>query len=184
MSHLGKSAWWLAKATRGAALTAAFVLGACAATAVQTAANDDGAGPSAAAPASQPASNAATVVSLADAPTRQVGGGKAVIRFLARGKNAFLGKLEMAASGKVPEHRDATEEYIHVISGGGTIWIEDKPHTLAAGSTVYMPANAKVRYENGAQRLVALQVFAGPQPASKYNKWQPVANKSKSTPDQ
>lgn len=153
------------KAGQLSATFAAFLLGACAATTVQSVASD--------APTTAQAA-AATVVHLDAAERRQVGGGKASIVLLARGNNAFLGKLLMAAGGKVPEHRDATEEYIHVLSGGGTIYIEDQPSTLKAGSTVYMPANAKVRFENGPQPLVALQVFAGPQPAAKYNKWQVV----------
>jgi len=153
---------------RWAALLGAFALGACAATAAQSAADNS------LSQTAEKTSRAATVIALDDAPARQVGGGKAVIRLLARGRNAFLGKLEMAGGAKVPEHRDATEEYIHVLDGGGTIFIEDKPTAIKAGSTVFMPANAKVRYENGPQKLVVLQVFAGPAPAAKYDKWQPV----------
>ncbi len=154
------------KSNQWVGLSAAFVLGACAATTAQSVATDATKGT---------AAGAASVVHIGDAPMRQVGGGKATIAMLARGNNAFLGKLEMAAGGKVPEHRDATEEYIHVLAGSGTIYIEDQPSTVRPGSTVYMPANAKVRFENGAERLVAVQVFAGPAPASKYDKWQPVS---------
>lgn len=154
-------------------LAAAFALGACAATSVQSIASD---GPAAVAPSSKPTATA-TIVHLESAEARQVGGGKAQIALLARGHNAFVGKLEMAGNGKVPEHRDATEEYIHVLSGGGTIYIEDQPSVLRSGSTVFMPANAKVRFDNGPERLVALQVFAGPGPAAKYDKWQRVASK-------
>jgi len=35
-----------------------------------------------------------------------------------------------------------------------------------------MPAHAKVRYDNGQDELVALQIFAGPAPATKYAPWQ------------
>ena len=147
-----------------AGLGAAFVLGACAATTAQSVASGGFSG----------SPSAATVIHLEGAETREVGGGKASIKFLARGQNAFVGKLQMAAGGKVPEHRDATEEYIHVLSGGGTIFIEDKPSTLKAGTTVYMPAGAKVRFDNGPEPLVAVQVFAGPGPAAKYDKWQAV----------
>ena len=97
--------------------------------------------------------------------------GLASIQILAQGENAFVGLLKMAPGGAVPEHRDATEEYIHILKGSGTIYINDKPHPTEPGTTVYMPAGAKVRYQNGAQELVALQVFAGPQPAAKYNSW-------------
>jgi quercetin dioxygenase-like cupin family protein len=88
---------------------------------------------------------------------------------LARGENAFVARLEMLAGGKVPVHRDATEEYIHVLQGTGKITIDGKTQDLGPGSTVYMPAKAEVSYVNGAENLVVLQVFAGPGPAKKYD---------------
>ncbi len=146
---------------------AAFVLGACAATAVQSVADSSPAARSAATP-----SAAATVIGLDAAEKREVGGGKAAVRLLAQGRNAFVGRLELAAGGKVPEHRDATEEFIHVLQGNGAMWIDDREYAVKTGTTVYMPAGAKVRFSNGPARLVALQVFAGPAPAAKYDKWQ------------
>lgn len=77
----------------------------------------------------------------------------------------------MNGGGAVPQHRDETEEYIYVLEGGGTITIDGTASSLSPGSIVYMPANAEVSYENGPEPLVALQVFAGPQPASKYDRW-------------
>ena len=99
--------------------------------------------------------------------------GRARVTILARGLEAFVGRLEMDAGAAVPEHRDATEEYIHVLEGSGTITIDDVEHPLAAGDTVYMPANAKVSFQNGDAPLVGLQVFAGPEPAAKYEAWTP-----------
>ncbi len=113
----------------------------------------------------------ATVVHLEDAEARSPESKKAKITFLARGDNAFVGKLELDAGGKVPVHRDATEEYIHVLEGSGTISIDGVEHALKPGSTVYMPANAEVHYTNGPEKLVAIQVFAGPEPAAKYDGW-------------
>ncbi len=136
----------------------AFVLGACAATAVQTQQRAS-------------AQRAPTVVSLKEAPKAAAPNDKAFIQHLAKGDNAYLGRLEMEPGAQVPEHRDATEEYIHVLAGQGTITIDDRAYELKAGSTVYMPANAKVRYQNGAERMVAIQVFAGPAPSAKYEKW-------------
>mgnify|MGYP002632531079 CR=1 FL=1 len=163
------------------AVAIAFILGACTGTAAYTAATQSptrGAGASAVAlPGIPPAqaSGVPTVVALQDTEQRQVGGGKASVRFLAHGAQAWLGKLEMAAGGKVPLHRDATEEYIHVLAGGGVITIDGKVSTIGPGTTVFMPAGAQVTYQNGPARLVALQVFAGPAPAAKYNRWQKVA---------
>lgn len=114
----------------------------------------------------------ASVRSLAEVEHRRRGGGE--IFLLARGQHAFVGKLEMAPGGEVPEHRDPTEEYIHILEGGGTFMIDDQVHAVGPGSTIYMPADAKVSFKNGDARLVAIQVFAGPEPAAKYEAWTPV----------
>lgn len=120
------------------------------------------------------AAAAAAVTPLSAVEQRQKGGGAAKIWALARGHNAFLGKLEMAPGGKVPEHRDATEEYIHILSGGGTFTIDGQTHAVGPGTTIYMPANALVSFDNGPEPLVAIQVFAGPEPAAKYDAWDRV----------
>ena len=79
------------------------------------------------------------------------------------------------ANSEVPEHRDATEEYIYVLSGHGSITIDSKTSALGPGSAVYMPANAKVSFANGSETMTAVQVFAGPSPAQKYDSWAGVS---------
>ncbi len=140
-----------------------FALGACATAAVQSA-------PTAAA---ADASGAATVIALEAAERRTAPNGKATITHLARGENAYLGRLEMEGGGAVPTHRDPTEECIHVLEGGGLMRIDGVEHEISAGTTIYMPADAEVSYTNGPERLVAIQVFAGPAPAAKYEAWKP-----------
>lgn len=149
--------------TRILTLVVAFIAGACAGTAIHGAATEGR--------APVPAAPAATVVHATAAEHRQVGGGKADIYLYARGANAFVGRLEMAGGGSVGTHRDPTEEYIHVLQGGGRITIDGQTHEIRPGTTVFMPAGAEVRFENGPERLVALQVFAGPAPAAKYDAW-------------
>lgn len=157
---------------RNLAIAIAFVVGACTGTVLHTAADE--------LPDRKPrpidpvTPGTTSVVAMDKAVHRQVGGGKAEVWLLARGNNAFVGRLDLAPGFKVPTHRDPTEEYIHVLNGGGTITIDGKKHELKPGMTVYMPANAEVSYTNGPAQLVALQVFAGPSPADKYNKWQEV----------
>ena len=90
-----------------------------------------------------------------------------------QGDHAFVGRLELAAGAAVPEHRDATEEYIVVLQGGGTMHIDGLAHTIAAGDAVYMPANALVSFTNGPKPTVAIQVFAPPGPEAKYDAWTP-----------
>ncbi len=162
-------------------LAIGLLVGACAGTAAQSVATDAAAPAAAGAqlgvrPGLPPAtpSTSPTVWPLEASARRQVGGGKGRVAVLAHGTNAWLGKLEMAAGGRVPLHRDATEEYIHVLSGGGVITIDGQARRIGPGTTVTMPANAAVSYANGPTPLVALQVFAGPAPAAKYNRWTQV----------
>lgn len=148
-----------------------FLLGACATAAVESVAAEPE--PQPAPPAQvEPAGPPTSVVALEDAPTRNSPSGSATIAHLARGNNAYLGRMELAAGATVPEHQDTTEEYIHVLAGAGTITIDGSAHAIATGTTVYMPANATVSFQNGEAPMVALQVFAGPAPAAKYDAWQ------------
>lgn len=113
-----------------------------------------------------------TVIPFDEAERRRSPSGTASIAILARGKNAFIGRLEMEPGGEVPEHSDATEEFVHVLQGGGTLYIDHKKYSIGPGTTIYMPADAIVRFEGSpGQPLVALQVFAGPEPANKYDEW-------------
>lgn len=97
--------------------------------------------------------------------------GKASVTEWARGEKAWLGLLTLDAGAAVPEHHDLTEEYIHVLEGTGTLTMDGVDHQLAPGTSVVMPAGATVRYQNGPQKLVAVQVFAGPESADKYAGW-------------
>lgn len=150
-------------------LSLAFVLGACAGTTASVVATPLAGSTSPL--SSEGAPDTPSVVAEGAAASRVAGSGKARITELVRGQNAFLGRLWLAAGAAVPEHRDGTEEYLHVLSGGGVLTIDDQEYMLSPGSTVFMPAKAKVSYKNGSEELVALQVFAGPEPAAKYDDW-------------
>jgi len=152
-------------------LVAMFVLGACASVVVQTSASK----PAREDPIEPPsAAGEPEVIALEAAPRAIAPNGSASITHLARGHNAYLGKLEMEAGGAVPVHRDPTEEFIHVLQGRGTMTIEGREYAITPGTTVYMPAGVEVSYRNGDEPLVALQVFAGPEPAAKYDAWTPA----------
>ena len=115
--------------------------------------------------------DAAAVVALDAAPQRIAPNGKARLRILAEGELAFVGHLSMDAGARVPEHADASEEYIHVLEGSGTVTIDGVEHAVGPGSTIYMPAGARVSFANGDAPLAGLQVFAGPGSATKYLGW-------------
>ena len=108
------------------------------------------------------------------ATQKVLGGGKAKIEILSKGKAAFLGRLTIAPGVHIPEHRDETEEYLYFLQGGGELYIEGKKLLVTAGDSIYMPAKALVSYKNGSLETVVIQVFAGPSPAKKYDRWEPI----------
>ena len=99
---------------------------------------------------------------------------RAQIKPLARGSNAFIGELTIAPGAKVPTHRDQTEEYLYVLSGGGTMTLDGQTHSVKPGDVIFMPAGAEVSFVNGKEVTKVLQVFAGPSPASKDDGWQQI----------
>jgi mannose-6-phosphate isomerase-like protein (cupin superfamily) len=116
-----------------------------------------------------------SVLDAAAAPRARAPHGKAEIRHLARGDAAYLGLLRMDPSAAVPLHRDATEEYIYVLEGSGVMSIDGERFEVKANTAVFMPANAEVSFQNGDTTMVAVQVFAGPGPAAKYEAWEALA---------
>ena len=114
------------------------------------------------------------IIDLQSVEKRQVGQGKAVIELMKTGQSAFIGRLSLAPNAQVPQHRDPTEEYLIIEQGYGVITIDGHQSKVKKGDLIYMPANAEVSFVNGDQKLIALQIFAGPQSAEKYNKWKTV----------
>lgn len=115
------------------------------------------------------------VISLTDAPERVHPSGKARVRHLSTaGAQAWVGLLELDAGGRVPTHRDDSDEIVHFVEGGGTLWIDGTPHTVGPGDTVTMPSGVEVRFEARPDSAVkVLQVFAPPASAKKYDAWTP-----------
>ncbi len=118
-----------------------------------------------------------SITPLDKAPWKQHPDSKAVVRFLATPKlnstkSAFVSHLTMQPGSSVPEHRDFTEEYIFMLEGSGTIWMDDVKHEVKKGDLIYMPANAKVRFQaSKSEKVKVLQIFAPPGPEKKYDTW-------------
>ena len=99
--------------------------------------------------------------------------GKAKVAKLVQGNNAYLGLIELAPGASVPLHRDVTEEYLYLLNGSGVITIDGDSYEIETGSTVCMQQNSEVSYENSnAETSRFIQIFAGPEPASKYENWE------------
>lgn len=113
----------------------------------------------------------ASAVALESAPEALSPPKTARIRHLARGHNAYVGHLELDAGARVPLHRDASEEFIYILEGGGRMTIDGQAFVVGPGMTIYMPANAEVSFDNGETKTVGLQIFAGPASADKYQGW-------------
>ena len=109
-------------------------------------------------------------------PTQEKGwltspNGMARVLRLAEGEGAFFAVMELEPGASVPLHRDSTEEYILLMDGGGTLSLDGVSHELAPGSVVYMKPNAEVSFVNGPRKSRVFQIFAGPEPARKYDSW-------------
>ena len=63
--------------------------------------------------------------------------------------------------GHLCPHRHAQAEVYHIISGNGTMQIDDREEKVAAGSVVYIPGDAKhgIRNEDPTEELKWLYVF-------------------------
>ena len=113
------------------------------------------------------------VVSMDAAPVRVVPSGKAKVRMMSMpGAQAFVGILEMDAGASVPVHRDADDEFVYVLEGGGALFLNGERFDIKTGDLVTMPGNAEVHFEastEGPTRV--LQVFAPADSAKKYEKW-------------
>ncbi len=102
--------------------------------------------------------------------------GKARMLKMAEGKNAFFAILMLEPGAAIPFHRDSTEEYILIMEGGGTLTMDGQSYTLEEGSVAYMRPNAEVAFLNGTRQTFGFQIFAGPEPASKYTTWVDLAD--------
>lgn len=116
------------------------------------------------------------------APTRAAPSGDAQITILAEGEKAFMGKLRVAPGASLPEHTDESEEYLYVLEGTGTIKINGTDYEVKPQTGIFMPAGAKVSYENGDRVMTAIQTFAGPEAANKYSKWETGQEPLSNTP--
>lgn len=120
------------------------------------------------------------VLTVADGERRASPNGKAIATVLVKGEEAYFGILEMQGGASVPAHQDPTEEFIYIVEGSGTMTIDGTEYEVAAGTFVYMPKEAEVSFESKTP-VRAVQVFGGPEPASKYDTWTPVTEEKAET---
>lgn len=115
------------------------------------------------------------VVSLATAPERVHTSGKARVKTLSQpGAQAFVAVLELDAGGRVPVHRDESDEFVYVLEGGGALTMDGVVHEIKPGDLVTMPSGEEVQFQAVADTPTrVLQVFAPGTSAAKYDSWTP-----------
>ena len=114
------------------------------------------------------------VISAAEAPLKTAPHKKASVRVLSEGaQSAFVGLLNIDPGITIPVHRDESEEFIYMLEGGGVVSIDGVTSEVGPGDFIFMPANAEVTFQaTDASSSKALQIFAPPQSAAKYDSWE------------
>lgn len=90
--------------------------------------------------------------------------------------HVFVAKLTIPANGKVPAHRDPSDEYVYVLSGSGVMTVGEskKGVKISKGDTVLIEAGAEIWFQAGDQPVEVLQVFDPSGPEKKYDSWKQV----------
>ncbi len=90
---------------------------------------------------------------------------------IASGDSAWMGLLRVGAGATLPTHRDPTEEYLYVLRGKATLVVDGTKYPLEPHTGVYIPSKAEVSLNNEDKLFSAVQWFAGPESANKYEDW-------------
>lgn len=114
------------------------------------------------------------VVAADEAPLKTAPHGKASVRVLSgEAESAFVGMLQIDPGVTIPVHRDASEEFVYMLEGGGVIRIDGVESVVEPGDFVFMPANSEVTFAaTDAGPSKVLQIFAPTTSAAKYDGWQ------------
>jgi mannose-6-phosphate isomerase-like protein (cupin superfamily) len=86
-------------------------------------------------------------------------GGKPWMEFL-RAPSLSAGIYRLAAGSVDPQKPHTEDEVYYVISGSGSFTREDRTIPVAAGSTIYVAANAAHRFHDITDDLTILVLFA------------------------
>jgi quercetin dioxygenase-like cupin family protein len=106
------------------------------------------------------------------AATRQAPDGDTQVGILAEGKEAFLGKLRVRPNGSIKKHSDPSEQYLYILRGSGTLTIDGTEYGVEPKMTIFVEPGAEMSFQNDDGLFEALQVYAPPEAANKYSKWE------------
>ena len=113
----------------------------------------------------------ASVVQADRVTPRIADGGDARAVPMTHGEWAYLGEFVLQAGARRSPAPRSEEEYLYVLSGSAILAVDDVRFFVGPRMGVYLPAGAEVRWNNGPERLVAVQFFAGPSAGPNYEDW-------------
>jgi quercetin dioxygenase-like cupin family protein len=62
-------------------------------------------------------------------------------RTMTSGKTMYQMVAELEAGSRMPEHRHAQEQVVHILQGRMRLMVEGQPHELATGDSFYLASN-------------------------------------------
>ena len=97
--------------------------------------------------------------------------GQVRVANLLRGEEAYMGRWTLAPNAQTAPRTTSSEEYFYVLEGSGVVVIGGQSYILGPHMAIFVPSGAEVAFTNGAERLVAVQVFAPAAGADRYQPW-------------
>src|SRR5205814_8058959 len=82
-------------------------------------------------------------------------------RTIANGKTMYQMIATLAAGSRMPEHRHAQEQIVHILEGQMRLIVDGVPHELSTGDSFYLASNVP----HGVETVLPSSVFATFSPA-------------------
>jgi len=80
---------------------------------------------------------------------------------IAHGRTMYQMIAHLDAGSRMPEHKHAQEQIVHILSGRMKLFVDGVPHELAAGDSFYLASNVPHGVETSEQTRV-LDTFSPP----------------------
>jgi mannose-6-phosphate isomerase-like protein (cupin superfamily) len=98
------------------------------------------------------------IFELADLLKTQAASGRLFHEFV-RTHDLSVGLYVLPAGGEDPQSPHTEDEVYHVVAGRARMFVGDEDQAVAAGSIVFVPADASHRFHDIEEELVVLVVF-------------------------
>lgn len=99
-------------------------------------------------------------------------GGKVQVVPMATGQWAYLGEFVLRPGAeKELERGDFQEEFLYVLFGTAVLVVDGRSYLVGPRMGIYLPPRSTVKWSNGPEPLVAVQLIAGAAPGTSYQEW-------------